>query len=177
MVSETHFIALPLDGQGSPWRNPGPFPPRIAEESEACLSANSVVLFQIAIPVVTLFLVREYFQSIAPTPSRVYGLCSCAYCCLVDARPCGSCSRCPGSGGVRLGLELTGSWLFFYGRWIGTDGICVTRFISCLFRGFLLRCMYVFMCVYVLYEFMCTRCMQVILEARGHWIPWNWNYR
>lgn len=64
-MSETHFMALPLDGQGSPWRNPGPFPLRIAEESEACLSADSVVLFQIAVPGV----MREYFQSITPTPS------------------------------------------------------------------------------------------------------------
>lgn len=27
-----------------------------------------------------------------------------------------------------------------------------------------------------LHEFMCTTCMQVLVEARGHWIPWNWNY-
>lgn len=61
MVSETHVITLPLDGQGSPRRNPGCFPLRMTEGSEASLAVDSVMLFHIGLPVVTLFL-SEYFQ-------------------------------------------------------------------------------------------------------------------
>lgn len=56
MVSEAHVITLSLDGQGSSRRNPGCFPLRMTEGSEASLAVDSVMLFHIDLPVITLFL-------------------------------------------------------------------------------------------------------------------------
>ena len=36
-------------------------------------------------------------------------------------------------------------------------------------------CLYAWVCV-CLYTFICTMYVQVIEEARGCWIPWNWSY-
>lgn len=47
---------------------------------------------------------------------------------------------------------------------------------TCLLFGGSLK-VYLLMYMYVLWESMCTRCMQVPSEARGYQIPWGWSYR